>query len=53
MIYRQSNSAVQGLKSCSCHILDVALVMLQFGLDRNLMSARENMTHEMVNNSLL
>lgn len=31
----------QGLKSCSCHILDAASVML-FGSDRNLMSASEN-----------
>ena len=28
MIYRQSNNAVQGLKSCSCHALDASLVML-------------------------
>lgn len=37
-------------ESCSCH-LDVALVM--FGLDRNLLSTRENMTYETVNSLLL
>ena len=49
MIYSHSNNAIQGPKSCSCHILEVALVMLEFSLDRNLVSARENMTYETVN----
>ena len=52
MIYRQSNNAVQGLKSCSCHTLDASLVMLQFGFNRNL-CALENMTRETVNRVLL